>query len=307
MSRRSPKSLRCTAALLLALPCAVGCRQALGIEALPGLDAGPIIVLRDAGDGAVAHDARRVGDASRDGDATADAGPHFCSTVPSPPQGRFTQCNDFDEDASTFESGWDNNDQTIDPGEINGGTLVLDTSNSKSPPRSLEVSTPASLSSTADISAILLKTMPGSGPSVSGSLILEFDYYVDQLDIASNGYIIVASLDYGVGGAILYLDSDGLELEVSPQLDIVQRVVNPFPTGTWVHTEMLVYNAPSDGGPDGWVHVTSNAQDAASVLPAAFQQVAAGRFRVIVGAEAVGPVGAFKAHIDNVILNWGPP
>jgi hypothetical protein len=287
----------------------VGCRGVLGIEPLPGIRA-------DAG----AAD-RDVPDATRDApveaaptdattEATPDAGPTFCSTVPSPPPGHHVLCSDFDEAQDGFESGWDNADQDPDPGDINGGVLATDAKLHWSAPRSLLATTPETVSSTADVSAILLKTIPGSGSSVLGSLVLEFELYVEELDIPSSGpssgYILVSSVDYGVGGVILYLDSAGLEFEIAPQLDVVHHVLVPFPTGQWVKVTLLIEDAPTDGGPDGWAYVDCAGNDANSTLPAAFQQVS-GDLRVTLGSSAIGPVGAFKANYDDVVLGWGPP
>jgi hypothetical protein len=299
------RSLLAVHVIPLLAACA-GCRGVLGIEPLPGIraDASSDQDVIDAGEAASAEASES--DGAKDGDK--DVGAPFCSAFGSPPAGRHVLCSDFDEAEANFESGWDNADQTPDPGAINGGVLRLDGDLHWSAPRSLSVMTPENLSSTADVSAILLKTIPGSGAKVAGSLVLEFELYVQKLDIPSGlsgGYIVLVAADYGAGGVVLYLDSAGLEFEVAPQLNVVQHVRDPFPTGDWVKVTLLVENAPSDGGADGWVHVDCAGNSASSSLPAVFQQVK--DLRVTVGASAIGPVGAFTANYDNVVLGWGPP
>jgi hypothetical protein len=292
----SPHTVTSSAGLLAMALLAAGCRGVLGIEPLPGIaDAGADTREADAKVGADADAKEPMPDSS------LDAGPPFCGTLPPPAHGQLI-CSDFDESETTFESGWDNDDQVPDPGDINGGLLTLDDALWFSAHRSLKVATPDNVSSTADVSAILVKTIGGVPP---GSLIVDFEIYVSEEDVSSTGYILLADLDFGVGTASLYLDSMGLEFEISPQFMTVHPVLRPFPSGKWQSVQIIAENAPGDAGPDGWIHVSCSGNDATSALPSEFQS--AGPLRVIIGSSAVGPVAAFAANYDNVVVYWGPP
>jgi hypothetical protein len=301
-------SMRGLGIWMLALACFAGataCRQVLGIEPLPGESL-------DAGSDRSAVDATNKADAD-DGDVARDAGPGFCKSLSPPPPGTEVLCSDFDESPRLFESGWCNDDSEPDPGEVNGGLLALDDMFYRSYPRSLRVSTTANVSSTSIEEGILLTTIQGSGPSVIGSLVLEFDLRVDEFDTGSSGFIDLVGMDFTVNqGLALLFEDGGLHLVVNGRLfglsaGTDQVVVNAFPIGIWEHVGMLVSNAPSDGGPDGWTSVSCAGMVVDASVPGAFQDIGPNQLIVTIGALSAGPIGPFQANIDNVVLRWGRP
>jgi hypothetical protein len=268
----------------------------LGIDPLPGeTEAGA--------------DAGRRGDAAEARDAH-DSGPTFCEKQSPTP----SLCADFDE--TDWEKGWDNDGRRLCPGTAGGGTIQPSTKHYVSAPRSFYAYTPDVVMAGGSSSALLVKVLP-----LEPSVALELELFVDELDIPTgDGATTFALLNYGdtVGFVALILDSSGMELGVLyPQGDhgVAVSILPTVPTGQWIHVELLVQNAPSDGGPDGWVSVdTGGGGTATAVLPATFQVPTGNPIypALEIGSTAQGPIGAVGLYIDNVVLNLyaadgGPP
>jgi hypothetical protein len=273
-----------------------GCRGILGIEALPEEVPGDAAI----GDAAVADVA--TADVGAGDVVEVDTGPSYCETLSPAPQ----FCADFDE--GNFELGWDNDtDAGIpDPGEIGGGSMLsADRMVFVSKPASLLVQTNYKLSSTGNLAAIVVKTVPSTS-----RLTVEFELYVDadQLDVMGSG-VTVAGLDYGNDGDIeVFLDSDGLELALyGPDPDAgattVQHVT-PFPSGMWTTIELIVSTLPTAGQPGGWVNVECAGGSATVALPLLIENRVAPTFLVVLGSSPGGPVGPFRANFDNVRMYW---
>jgi hypothetical protein len=266
---------------LLALPLvaavAAGCRAVLGVDDLPPL---------------------ATADAGGAGDAADDAAPavRYCDTVSPAPQ----ICADFD-DGSPYGTGFDNGTQNPDPGAQRGGTLARDTAEFLSGPASLLLQTPAVLQTSDSAAAILLKTLPAVTPRLS----ISFDMLIDSEDIPpGDGFVILAAVDYGIGGVVFERDSAGPAIAVVPDGGTV-HLSTRFPLGVWKTVDLSIENAPFDGGADG--RVTGGIDGglgAATPLPAKYQQVTT-KPHLTIGPSAGGPAGAFKAHMDNVRIYYG--
>jgi hypothetical protein len=267
-----------------------GCRGILGIEPLAAEVPGDA-----ASDDAVAPDVAT--DAAPD----VDAGPPYCTTLSPAPQ----FCADFDEE--DFERGWDNDTHAgiPDPGEIGGGMLSADRKVFLSKPASLLVQTGYKLSTTGNLAAIVVKSVPSTS-----RLTLQFDLWVDEIDVTATAGVTVAGLDYANDGDIeVFLDSDGLELAVQgPDPDAgpisVQHVVTPFPTGMWTTIELIVSTLPTTGQPGGWVNAECAGGSATAALPLLIENRIAPSFQVVLGSSPGGPVGPFQANVDNVRMYW---
>jgi hypothetical protein len=266
-----------------------GCRGILGIEPAPGEP--PAEASMEASTDAAIEEAADV-------DARpADAGPPFCTSLS--PQAEF--CADFDEPHTDFESGWDNDtDAGIpDPGVSGCGMLQVDTKKFRSWPASVLVSTPDVVSSSGEVNATLLKTIP-----LMTKLTVQFDIFVDTLILSKGaGTIIIAAVDYGDTGAVtLFLDAGGLELSVDPVPGTEETLLANVPTGTWTTVKLEV--STSGGGSDGTAYAASSGFNASASVPATYFQSSSQPVRVILGASAGGPVGMFAANIDNVAMYW---
>jgi hypothetical protein len=263
--------------LVVLLPVvAVGCRGVLGIDPLPP-----------------------IADAGSAEDAAPDVltGPTYCDTVSPPPQ----LCSDFDKGAAVG-AGWENATQNPDPGEQGGGKLSLDQGLFKLPPAGLpasaQVTTPA-LAATGDrAAAILLLRLTRPVRFIS----LSFDVFVTSEDYAAGGFVTLASIDFGSGGVLIVRDGLGTSFSTGPD-SATFRLSKSIPVGAWKNVALLIDNEPSDGGPDGFVHISVDELTAGHAsFPASMQS--AGPPNVLVGASASGPTGPFKANVDNVILRF---
>ncbi len=266
-----------------------GCRGILGIDALPAQ------VPADAG-----SDDAPSADVATDAVPGVDARPPYCATLSPTPQ----FCADFDE--PDFEVGWANDtDAGIpDPGEIGGGTLSADRKLSLSAPASLLVSTPAQMT-TGNISAIVVKTVPATS-----KLILQFELYVDKLDVMEAAGVTVAGLDFGNDGDIaIFLDKNGLELAVEgpgPDAGVAAvQHITAFPSGSWTLIELIVSKVATigTGEPGGWVNVECLGGSTTAALPLLIQNRTV-PFQVVLGSSPGAPVGPFTANMDNVQMYW---
>jgi hypothetical protein len=267
-----------------------GCRGILGIDALPAE------VPADAG-----SDDAPSADVATDAVPGVDAGPPYCATLSPAPQ----FCADFDE--PDFEVGWANDtDAGIpDPGEIGGGTLSADRKVFLSAPASLLVSTPVKLTPTGNLSAIVVKTVPPTS-----RFTLQFELFVDELDVTGAAGVTVAGLDFGSdGGIVIFLDTNGLELAVEgpgPDAGVgaVQHIM-AFPTGIWTSIELIVSKLATvgSGEPGGWVNVECRGGSTTAALPLLIQNRTV-PFQVVLGSSPGAPVGPFTANMDNVRMYW---
>lgn len=265
----------------------VACRAVLGIDDRPTIaDAGS-----DAGD-----DVADAGDA-------APSPPGFCARLAPPP----LFCADFDE--GPLEKGWQNEGRTPDPGLFGGGTIEEDTVVFRSPPRSIAFATPARVTSSQTAAAFVL-TRIDYAPS---AFRLDFDLRVATEEIPQNGggRVILASVHFAPAGAVvLFRDALGTALGIlddTTQAGTNAGLTERIAVGAWKTVTIHVANMPTDGGPDGWTNVTIDQIVAATLpLPATFQKVTAPPTVSVGVVVARGPIGPFRANVDNVRMDYLP-
>jgi hypothetical protein len=264
----------------------VACRAVLGIEDRPAIGG-------DAG-----ADAGEV-----DAADAAPSGSGYCASLS--PQPRF--CADFDD--GPLERGWQNEGRTPDPGLFGGGTIEADTTVFRSAPRSVAFATPARVAASQTAAAFLL-TRIDVAPS---ALRLDFDLRIatEEIPSAGGGRVILASVHFAPAGAIvLFRDALGTALGLLDDTTgsgATAATSERIPVGVWKTVTIHVANMPTDGGADGWANVAVDQIVAATLpLPAAFQKVTSPPTVSVGAVLARGPVGAFRANVDDVRIDYLP-
>jgi hypothetical protein len=272
--------MRLSALLIASVMTTLGCRGLLGI------DDGPPVLAEDAGT-ADARDARDAADGGAKGT--------FCASLS--PQPLF--CADFDE--NQVAAGWENEGKVPDPGEFGGGHLALDSTSSLSAPASASFVLPALVTSSSKAAAFLLTKLS----IVPTAARVEFDVRVGtELFPRGPGNVIVAVVHFvptcsieivrdSAGTALAIYGAGGKRLSVTP-------IAESFPVGAWKRVTIFAHD-DLDGGSGGTAAVDIDHVPAASApIPSDYRR-GASEVRISVGAPlGAGPMGAFRANVDNV-------
>jgi hypothetical protein len=235
-------------------------------------------------------------DGGADGAGEGSLGPSFCASLS--PQAEF--CSDFDDGALT---GWANEGKTPNPGESGGGKMSLDGARPHSAPYALSTLLPPLVGTQSSAAATLQKFLPGNAARIT----LGFELFIEseEFPLAQGGFVNLASIAFDdLGGVLLYRSSTGTYFGVVPSGERL-KVPVPVAVGAWKSVKMVLRNTPVDGGADGEAYLAIDGSLAVTVrLPASFQ----GRRivpRVTLGPAGQGPMGAFRASLDDVTFYYG--
>lgn len=229
-------------------------------------------------------------------DVPVDAPSSYCDIVNPKP----IFCDDFE---GVFKERWDNSNRTPDQGELNGGTLTLDDTLSKSPPFSALIQTPALVDPTQSAGAIFVRTIHDPGPDYmfEGEFRVVTEYWPDA---GTTTVLPIFFLSFeGIGTLFVYRSSSGvpgINTVLTGGTPNVVFLTRPFPVGEWKTLSIVIRNYPVDEtGPHGEIKVRIDDLDAGvDQLPPEFQAVT--ELKLIYGRVATGPIGKFAMNLDNV-------
>jgi hypothetical protein len=217
-------------------------------------------------------------------EADAPAPPSYCASLD--PQPRF--CADFDGD-EPVDRRWDNGRTSPDPYVTGGAALVRDDAHA-SAPHSAKMETPLLVApDTASVALVKSFIRPPK------RLVVDFEVRIETEDFREAGQVIQL-VNVTLSKAQLAIGRNATGLTLATFVDGKQSAkpsTIKLPVGTWNRLTLIVVEDEVS------LHVGGNL---AAVLP---WSAPGGTARASVGVGAlgvVGPMGPFRANVDNVTI-----